>query len=82
MKTTRMFHSTANPRRTTVTGLTDADEPQAGSARPDAGHHGSEQPEADGRRSEPTPPETGPGAEPPDRTANPRRTTVPDGPAR
>jgi hypothetical protein len=65
MKTTMMFRSIANPRRTTLANLTDADVlPSEGSERSEGEAWGQE---ADEKRHEL-----------PTSTANPRRTTIMD----
>jgi hypothetical protein len=67
MKTTMMFRSIANPRRTTLAGLTDADAPQSDAEARAAA-------EAESAAGEPR-------QELPGSTANPRRTTVVDDPS-
>jgi hypothetical protein len=69
MKTTMMFRSIANPRRTTLAGLADADAPQSDA---EVKARAADE-EAAGRDEE--------SQELPASTANPRRTTVVDTPA-
>jgi hypothetical protein len=79
MKTTMMFRSIANPRRTTLAALADADTPQSGG---DVSGTGVKERAAAGAESgQAGEPGQGEGhRELPESTANPRRTTVVDPP--